>query len=42
MEAMQPSWQNPSSWQFGTLLKHGILLFGQGLLLRGRNSRICY
>jgi hypothetical protein len=41
MEAMQSSWPNPSLWQFGTWLKHDILLFGQGLLLRGRNSRIC-
>jgi hypothetical protein len=32
---------NPSLWQFRTWLKHGILLFGQELLLRGRNSRIC-
>jgi hypothetical protein len=33
---------NHLSWQFGMWLKHGILLFGQGLLLRGKSSRICY
>jgi hypothetical protein len=42
MEAMQLSWPNLSSWQFGMWPKLGILLFGQGLLLRGRSSRICY
>ena len=42
MEAMQLSWPSPSSWQFGMWLKHGILLFGQEPLLRGRSSRICW
>jgi hypothetical protein len=41
MEAMQLLWPNPSSWQFGMWPKHGILLFGQGLLLCGKSSRIC-
>jgi hypothetical protein len=30
IEAMQLSWPNLSSWQFGMWPKHGILLFGQG------------
>jgi hypothetical protein len=42
MEAMQLSWPSPSSWQFGMWPKHGILLFGQEPLLRGRSSRICW
>jgi hypothetical protein len=30
MEAMQLSWPNLLSWQFGMWHKRGILLFGQG------------
>jgi hypothetical protein len=41
-EAMQLSWLSPSSWKFGMWPKRGILPFGQGLLLHGRSSRICW
>ena len=41
-EAMRLSWLSPSSWQFGTWPRHGILPFGQGQSHRGRSLRTCW